>query len=102
MRTEFDRRFEKRPETVLYITDGAKWLQAIHNEHIPFAIGILDYFHAVEPLKPLMLGLGFKEGAKKWNQQYHHWKGRVKAGKIKTVLDSIWKKHKDKHGKDAM
>ncbi len=102
LRTEFDRRFEKCPETVLYITDGAKWLRAIHNKHFPFAVGILDYFHAVEHLRPLMLGLGFKEGTKKWQEQHHYWKGRIKAGKIKSVLDSIWKRFKDKLGKDAM
>ncbi len=102
LRTEFDRRFEKLPETVLYITDGAKWLHTIHQNQFPFAIEILDIFHAIEHLKPLMLGMGFKEGTKKWKQKHNYWKDRIKAGKIKSMLDSIWKKHRDKLGKDAM
>lgn len=62
MRTEFDRRFETLPETVLYITDGGKWRHSIHESDVPFAIEILDVYHAVEHLKPLLLGLGIKEG----------------------------------------
>lgn len=102
LRKEFDRRFAKLPETVLYITDGGKWLHSIHESDFPFAAEILDVYHAVEHLKPLMIGLGFKEGSKEWKYRHHYWSERIKAGKIQGVLDYIWKNLKDKLGKDAM
>ena len=53
LRSEFDRRFSREPDTVLYITDGGKWLHSIHESEFPFAVEILDVYHAVEHLKPL-------------------------------------------------
>ncbi|MGN0834093.1 MAG: UPF0236 family transposase-like protein [Kiritimatiellia bacterium] len=102
LRKEFDRRFAKLPETVLYITDGGKWLHSIHESDFPFAIEILDVYHAVEHLKPLMLGLGIREGSKEWKYRHRCWSGRIRAGKIQGVLDYIRKSLKDKLGKDAM
>ena len=102
LRSEFDRRYEEEPETVLYITDGSKWLHSIHENHFPFAIEILDVYHAVEHLKPLMLGLGMKEGSKEWKYRHRYWSERIKAGKVQSVLDYILRNLKDRLGKDAM
>ena len=102
LRKEFDRRFTAQPESVLYITDGGKWLHSIHESDFPFAVEILDVYHAVEHLKPLMLGMGFKEGSKEWKYRHHYWAKRIKAGKVQSVLDYIWKNMRDKLGKDAM
>lgn len=102
LRAEFDRRYGKLPETVLYITDGGKWLHSIRESEFSFAIEILDVYHAVEHLKPLMLGLGFKEGSKEWKYRHHYWAERIKAGKVQRVLDYIWKNMRDKLGEDAM
>ena len=102
LRAELDRRFETLPETVLYITDGSKWLHSVHESDFPFATEILDVFHAVEHLKPLMLGLGIKEGSKEWKYRHHYWGERIKAGKVQNVLDYIWTNFRDKLGKDAM
>ena len=102
LRNEFDRRFATLPETVLYITDGGKWLHSIHESDFPFAIEILDVYHAVEHLKPLMLGLGIREGSKEWKYRHHYWSERIKSGKVQGVLDYIWKNMRDRLGKDAM
>ena len=102
LRGEFDRRFARLPETVLYITDGGKWLHSIHDSDFPFAVEILDVYHATEHLKPLMLGLGFKEGSKEWKYRHHYWSERIKAGKVQNVLDYIWKNLQPRLGKDAM
>lgn len=91
LRDEFDRRFRSPPETVLYISDGGKWLRTIHRNQFPFAVEILDLYHAVEHLKPLMLSLGIKEGSKKWKYLHRYWSGRIKAGKVQGVLDYIRK-----------
>lgn len=102
LRNEFDRRFATLPGTVLYITDGSKWLHTVHDSDFPFAIEILDVYHAVEHLKPLMLGLGIKEGSKEWKYRHHYWSERIKSGKVQGVLDYIWKNMRDRLGKDAM
>ena len=85
LRLEFDRRFGREPDTVLYITDG---------EH--------HRLHALEHLKPMMLGLGIREGSKEWKYRHHYWSECIKAGKARNVLDYIWKNMKARLGKDAM
>ena len=102
MRAEFDRRFETLPETVLYITDGGKWLHSIHESDFPFAIEILDVYHAVEHLKPLLAGLGIKEGSKEWNYRLRYWSECIRNGKVQNVLDYLWKRMGDKLKGDAM
>ena len=102
LRLEFDRRFGREPDTVLYITDGGKWLHSIHESDFPFAIEILDVYHAVEHLKPLLAGLGIKENSKEWKYRHHYWSECIKAGKVQNVLDYIWKNMKARLGKDAM
>ena len=102
LRNEFDRRFAALPETVLYITDGGKWLHSIHESDFPFAIEILDVYHAVEHIKPLMLGLGFKEGSKEWNYRHRYWSECIRNGKVQNVLDYLWNKMRDRLKDDAM
>ena len=102
VRAEFDRRFGQVPETTLYITDGSKWLQTVWRNHFPFAPPILDVYHALEHLKPMMLGLGIREGSKEWKYRHHYWSECIKAGKARNVLDYIWKNMKARLGKDAM
>ena len=102
LRSEFDRRFSREPDTVLYITDGGKWLHSIHESEFPFAVEILDVYHAVEHLKPLLAGLGIKENSKEWKYRHHYWSECIKAGKVQNVLDYIWKNMKARLGKDAM
>ena len=102
LRSEFDRRFSKKPDTVLYITDGGKWLHSIHESDFPFAVEILDVYHAVEHLKPLLAGLGIKENSKEWKYRHHYWSECIKAGKVQNVLDYIWKNMRARLGKDAM
>lgn len=101
-RAEFDRRFGRMPKLTIYIGDGGKWVHSVHENEFPFAVEILDIWHAKEHLKPLMLGLGIKEGSKRWKQLHKYWSDRISDGKIESVLDSLWK---GKYGKlvgDAM
>ena len=102
LRSEFDRRFSREPDTVLYITDGGKWLHSIHESEFPFAVEILDVYHAVEHLKPLLAGLGIKENSKEWKYRHHYWSECIKAGKVQNVLDYIWKNMRARLGNDAM
>lgn len=102
LRSEFDRRFSREPDTVLYITDGGKWLHSIHESEFPFAVEILDVYHAVEHLKPLLAGLGIKENSKEWKYRHHYWSECIKAGNVQNVLDYIWKNMRARLGKDAM
>ena len=99
---EFDRRFKALPGTVLYITDGGKWPHSIHESDFPFATEILDVYHAVEHLRPLMLGLGIKEGTKEWNYRHRYWAECIRNGKVQNVLDYLWKRMPDRLKGDAM
>ena len=102
LRGEFDRRFHEKPTTTIYISDGGKWLHTIHENEFPFAVEILDLYHAIEHLKPLMLGLGIKEGTKEWDSRHHYWAKCIKSGKTADMLNYIWKNMKDKLHGDAM
>ena len=101
-RGEFDRRFTRMPKLVIHIGDGGKWVHTVHENAFPFAVEILDICHATEHLKPLMAGLGFKEGSKRWKQLHKYWSGRIRAGKIESVLKMVWNGKYGKLGKDAM
>jgi len=95
-RGEFDRRFTRMPKLVIHVVDGGKWIHSVHENECPFAVEILDIYHATEHLKPLMLGLGIKEGSKRWKQLNKYWSDRIAAGKIESILESLWK---GKYGK---
>ena len=101
-RAEFDRRFGRRPKLMVYISDGGKWTQTVHKNAFPFAVEILDICHALEHLTPLMLGLGFKEGSERWKRLHRYWTDRIKAGKVNSILDAVWKGKYGKLTKAAM
>ena len=101
-RAEFDRRFGREPKLMIYISDGGKWTQTVRKNEFPFAVEILDIFHAIEHLKPLMLGLGIKEGSKRWKRLHKQLRDKISDGKIESVLDSVWKGRYGKLTKDAM
>ena len=95
-RAKFDRRFGRRLKHMIYISDGGRWTQTVRRNVFPFAVEILDVYHAMEHQASLTLGLWFKEGSKRWRQLHRYWSGRVKAGKTCSILDPIWK---GKYGK---
>ena len=82
--------FGRMPKLMIYISDGGKWTQTVRKNEFPFAKEILDLYHAIEHLKPLLLGLGFKEGTERYRHLHKYWTDRIKAGKIESVLKSIW------------
>ena len=95
-RAEFDRRFGRKPTLMIYIGDGGRWVHSVHDNEFPFAVEILDIFHAIEHIKPLMLGLGLKEGSNRWKRLHKYLRDRIAAGKIESVLKSI---RKGKYGR---
>ena len=101
-RAEFDRRFGQRPKLMIYISDGGRWTQTVRKNEFPFAVEILDIYHAIEHLKPLMLGLRIKEGSKRWKRLHKQLRDKISEGKIESVLDSLWKGRYGKLTKDAM
>lgn len=95
-RAEFDRRFGRMPKLMVYISDGGRWTHTVRRNEFPFAVEILDIYHAVEHLKPLLLGLGFREGTERYRRLHKYWTERIKAGKVGSILKSI---RDGKHGK---
>ena len=101
-RGEFDRRFTRMPGLVIHVGDGGQWVHSVRENEFPFAVEILDIYHATEHLRPLMLGLGIREGSKRWNRLHRYWSDRIAAGKVESVLKSLWKGKYGKMTEDAM
>ena len=85
-RREFDRRFPLKPETTIFLSDGSPWLRSVHDNQYPFAIMILDIYHALEHLKEIMQLLGYKEKTDEWKKCFQKWKRMFKEGRAKSVV----------------
>ena len=85
-RREFDRRFPLMPTTTIFLSDGSQWLRSVHDNYYPFAIMILDLYHALEHLKEIMLLLGYKEKTDEWAECFRRWKRMFKEGRAKSVV----------------
>lgn len=48
MRNEFDRRFSALPKETIFLGDGAAWNWELKRIFFPWAIGIVDFYHAAE------------------------------------------------------
>lgn len=88
-RREFDRRFPHKPVTTVFLTDGGKWLRSVHDNFFPFAVMILDLFHALEHLREIMKLLGLKEDTDAWRDTFRKWRRSIRDGKIKSVIRKI-------------
>ena len=85
-RREFDRCFPLTPTTTIFLSDGSPWLRSVHDNYYPFAIMILDLYHALEHLKEIMLLLGYKEKTDEWTECFRRWKRMFKEGRAKAVV----------------
>lgn len=85
-RREFDRRFPLRPKTTIFLSDGSQWLRSVHDSYFPFAIMILDIYHALEHLKDIMQLLGYKEKTDEWTSCFGRWKRMFKEGRAQAVV----------------
>lgn len=84
LRAEFDRRFTAMPEVTLFIADGAPWLWNIRRTHFPFAVEILDFYHAAEHLEPIIDQAGYKDKDKK--RIFKKWRKWLKQGKVAQLI----------------
>lgn len=88
LRAEFDRRFGRTPKRVVFLSDGGKWLKSVKRNEFPFATAILDFYHAMEHLEPVLTALGLRKGTKKYREKFRYYCRRIKAGKIESVIKS--------------
>lgn len=86
LRGEFDRRFPVPPQVTLFLSDGAKWLRGIRRTHFPFAVEILDFYHAAEHLGPVLdlAGLAGKER----ERTFRKWRRWLKKGKVDRLIET--------------
>ena len=84
LRREFDRRFVAPPKLTLFIGDGAAWLWSIRRTHFPFAVEILDFYHAAEYLEKILELAGYKGKEKK--RLFKKWRKWLKLGKVDEVI----------------
>ena len=90
LRREYDRRFAVPPKVTLFIGDGAKWLREIRRTHFPFAVEILDFYHAAEHLGTLLdlaglAGDGRRDTYRKWRR----WLLEGKAAKVIGTCEAM-------------
>ena len=86
LRGEFDRRFPIPPQVTVFLGDGAKWLRGVRRTHFPFAVEILDFYHAAEHLGPVLdlAGLAGKERAR----TFRKWRRWLKKGKVDRLIET--------------
>lgn len=86
LRQEALRRGMGRAVQVVVISDGAASLRTIARDKFPFAIHILDMFHALEHLSKLAAALYGKDSAEALAAQAR-WKDWLERDKVQDVLD---------------
>ena len=91
-RREFDRRFPLTPEVTVFLSDGGNWTKSVHDNDFPFAVMILDIFHALEHLKEIMKLLGHKEGSDEWAQCFSRWRRMFREGRVRSVVGEAEKR----------
>ena len=85
-RREFDRRFPLKPAVTVFLSDGSAWLRSVHDNFFPFAVMILDLYHALEHLREIMQLLGYKEKTEEWAGCFRRWKRMFKEGRAGAVV----------------
>lgn len=88
LRAEFNRHSGKMPKCVAFLSDGSKWLRNVKLNEFPFAMAILDFYHAIEHLEPVLSALNLTKGTKKYKEKFHYYCKRIKACKIESVIKS--------------
>ena len=84
LRANFDRHNPIPPPVTLFISDGAKWLRDIRRTHFPFAVEILDFYHAAGHLAPLPDLAGLAPGERK--NAFRKWRRWLKEGKAPQLV----------------
>jgi len=86
LRQEALRRGMGRADRVVVISDGAVGLRNIARDKFPFALHILDMFHALEHLSDLAAALYGKDSAEADATEVR-WKDWLEEDKVQVVLD---------------
>ena len=76
--------FEAR--RIVVLTDGAKWIQTIVQDHFPLAMHIIDLYHAREHLVELC-GFLFDRDTKRKERHKDRWWEYLDAGAIETLIE---------------
>ena len=84
LRAEYDRRFPAAPKVTLFIADGAPWLWGIRRVNFPFAVEVLDFYHAAEHLEGVLKLLRYPE--KKSKTLFKKWRRWLLEGKAEKFI----------------
>lgn len=99
LRDEALSRGVRRKDTVAVVTDGAHWLRALRTRHFDWAVGVCDFYHAVEHLGGLASALHGEGSAEAlaWQAEMAH---QLKHEGAAAVVGE-WKGARYQHPKDA-
>jgi len=87
---ECRRRFPRPPQTTLFIGDGAPWLWELRRTCFPQAVEILDFYHAVEHLAPLLDAAGLEGDERKTTRRrWKRWLLEGKAGHLIQTCEAL-------------
>jgi hypothetical protein len=89
IRSAFDRKFPISPDVTLFLGDGAPWIWNMRRTHFPFAVEILDFYHAAEHLSPLLELAALPEKERKKTRQ--KWRRWLMEGKTNKLIETCEK-----------
>jgi hypothetical protein len=84
LRADYLRDHQTPPDLVLFMGDGAKWIWNLCRVQFPFAVEILDFYHAMANLDPLLELWGLGDGERKGMRA--KWKDWLLAGKVGDLI----------------
>lgn len=80
----YQARFPGEPPLTIFISDAASGILNIRANWLPFAIGIIDFHHAVEHLQPLLKACGIVDKEKE--EQQKKWRDMLLYGKVEQII----------------
>ena len=81
----YELRFPGEPPLTTFISDAAAGILNIRTNWFPFAIGIIDFHHAVEHLQPLLEACGLVDKEK--DEQQKKWHDMLLYGKVEQIIE---------------
>lgn len=79
---------DRHPGPMVAVTDGATWIQALLDAHVPRSVRVLDLMHAVEYLAAAAR-VAFGQGTAETSDWIATQRAALRRGPVRTVLDAL-------------
>lgn len=99
LRAKLDKRYKKKSETVLYINGSIRSTSTtsrFSSRHLTSTMRSNTSGHRCSD------SASRRNSKKEWKYRHHYWTGRIKVGKVQSVLDHVWRNMRDRLSEDTM